>query len=40
MYSDQHIKEIDKTLAVLFIPLALDTIRAFWCCIVIQFDEQ
>ena len=40
MHSDQHIKEIDKTLAVLFIPLAVITIRAFWCCIVLQFDEQ
>ena len=29
MHSGQHIKEIDKILAMLFIPLAIDTIRAF-----------
>ena len=39
MHSGQHIKEIDKTLAVLFIP-AIDMITAFWCFIVLQFDEK
>ena len=40
MHSAQHIKEIDKTLAVFFIPLAIDTIKAFWCLIVPQFDSK
>ena len=40
MHSRQHIKEIDTIPAVLFIPLSIDTIRAFWCFIVLQFDEK
>ena len=40
MHSGQHIKEIDTIPAVLFIPLARDMIRAFWCFIVLQFDEK
>ena len=40
LHAGQHIKEIDKTLAVLIIPSAIDTIRAFWCFIVLQFDEK
>ena len=37
MHSCQHVKEIP---AVLFIPLAIDESRAFWCFIVVQFDEK
>ena len=40
MHSGQDIKEIDKTPAVLFIPLAIYTIRVFCCFIVLQFDEK
>ena len=40
MHSGSHIKEIDKIPAVLCIPLVIDTIRAFWSFIVLQFDEK
>ena len=40
MHSCQHIKESDTIPAVLFIPLAIDAIRAFWCSIVVRFDEK
>ena len=40
MHSGLHIKEIDKILAMLNIPLVKDTIRAFWSFIVLQFDEK
>ena len=40
MHSDQHIKGIDTIPAMSCIPLAIDTIRAFWCFIVLQFDEK
>ena len=40
MHSCQQIKEIDTIPAVLFIPLAIDASRAFWCLIVVQFDEM
>ena len=40
MHSGQHINEIDKIPAVLFVPLAIDTFRDFWCFIDLQFDEK
>ena len=40
IYSGKHIKETDKNPAVLCIPLVIDTIRAFWSFIVLQFDEK
>ena len=40
MHSGLHIKEIDKIPAVLCIPLVIETIRAFWSFIVLQFDEK
>ena len=40
MHSGKHIKEIDKILAVLCILLVIDTIRAFWSFIALQFDEK
>ena len=40
MHSGKHIKEIDKIPAVLCIPLVIETIRAFWSFIVLQFDEK
>ena len=39
-YGFLHIKEIDKIPAVLCIPLVINTIRAFWSFIVLQFDEK
>ena len=40
MLSCQHIKEIDTIPAIVFIPFAIDAIRAFWCFVVVQFDEK
>ena len=40
MLSCQHIKEIDTIPAVLFIPLAIDAITAFWCFIAVKFYEK
>ena len=40
MHLGKHIKEIDKIPAVLRIPLVIDTIKAFWSFIVLQFDEK
>ena len=34
------IKDIDTIPAILFIPLAKDAGRAFWCFIVVQIDEK
>ena len=40
MHSGPYIIKIDQTLVALIIPLARDTIRAFWCFIILQFDEK
>ena len=40
MYSCQHIKDNGTIPAVLFIPLATDASRAFWCFIAAHFDEE